>query len=354
LLIVSDKNQFTPEPISWSGGDVKSVLLLLTPLKSHGAYTGRAELPDAEKIEMYNAQARRFNECTRNLVDSNNADIDRVRDEANANIQRIADSAIGQIAAIHKKIQWATNGVALDGRTNPEMSATSFPDPQCRKPDDSLLRPVSRNNSNRSNSSLTRGEQYYRQEQVYESCVRDYVERASAETNQIESSANSEIRRVADIANSRIVNLQAVVRTGIETANSAALAKSQMVEGTPLARNDPILRARSAENPLEDAKADPKLWPVIQGTPTGEGDRRVITCRAPQQLPDSHLLGPEVCRRNGVWAALRKAGEDVGPDGKTILSFDGVQKMNPAACSKTMTGLGTGQESAYVNNEFCN
>jgi hypothetical protein len=43
-----------------------------------------------------------------------------------------------------------------------------------------------------------------------------------------------------------------------------------------------------------------------------------------------------------IWAALRKARKDVGLDGKTILNFDEMQKMNPAACSKTMTGLGTG------------
>lgn len=157
-----------------------------TLLKSRGAYTGRAELPDAEKIEMYNAQARRFNECTRKLVDSNNAEIDRVRDEANAKIKRIADNANSQIAAIYEKIQGAIRGVAPDSRIIPEVTGSPFPDPQCRKPDDALLSPLSKRSNKSLESDLTRSKQFDRQKQDYESCVRDYIERASAENNQID------------------------------------------------------------------------------------------------------------------------------------------------------------------------
>jgi hypothetical protein len=49
--------------------------------------------------------------------------------------------------------------------------------------------------------------------------------------------------------------------------------------------------------------------------PTGEGDPDAITCRPPQPLPDSRLRGPEVCKKNSVWARYRRDGMDVASDG---------------------------------------
>lgn len=54
---------------------------------------------------------------------------------------------------------------------------------------------------------------------------------------------------------------------------------------------------------------------TISERPTGEGDPEAITCRPPQQLPESRLRGPQVCRTNRVWAQYRKDGMDVAPDG---------------------------------------
>jgi hypothetical protein len=49
--------------------------------------------------------------------------------------------------------------------------------------------------------------------------------------------------------------------------------------------------------------------------PTGQGDPDQLTCRPPQQLQDSRLMGPEVCKRNYEWARYRRDRMDVAPDG---------------------------------------
>ena len=49
--------------------------------------------------------------------------------------------------------------------------------------------------------------------------------------------------------------------------------------------------------------------------PTGDGDPDVVTCRPPRLLPNSRLNGPEVCRKNSVWAQYRRDGMDMAPDG---------------------------------------
>jgi beta-lactamase regulating signal transducer with metallopeptidase domain len=51
-------------------------------------------------------------------------------------------------------------------------------------------------------------------------------------------------------------------------------------------------------------------------------DATVMVCRSPQQLRGSHLLGPRVCRSKGEWARLRQQGEDIGPDGRSIVEAD--------------------------------
>jgi hypothetical protein len=49
--------------------------------------------------------------------------------------------------------------------------------------------------------------------------------------------------------------------------------------------------------------------------PTGQGDPEAITCRLPQPIRDWRLRGPEVCKKNAVWAQYRRDGMDVAPDG---------------------------------------
>jgi hypothetical protein len=67
-------------------------------------------------------------------------------------------------------------------------------------------------------------------------------------------------------------------------------------------------RAQTQQPSPPDAK-------VVSAFPTGGGDPDKFTCRPPQRLPDSRLLGPEVCKRNGEWARYRRDGMDVAADG---------------------------------------
>ncbi|HKU63634.1 MAG TPA: M56 family metallopeptidase [Rhizomicrobium sp.] len=53
--------------------------------------------------------------------------------------------------------------------------------------------------------------------------------------------------------------------------------------------------------------------------PRGDGDPDAITCRAPQALPGSRLLGPRVCKTNRIWAQLRADGKEVSEDGTRVV-----------------------------------
>jgi hypothetical protein len=42
--------------------------------------------------------------------------------------------------------------------------------------------------------------------------------------------------------------------------------------------------------------------------PTGESDPKAWSCQEPQAIPGSRLPGPQICKRNDVWAQYRKDG----------------------------------------------
>ena len=71
--------------------------------------------------------------------------------------------------------------------------------------------------------------------------------------------------------------------------------------------------------------------------PTGEGDPDAITCRPPQPMPNSRFNGPEVCKKNAVWAQYRRDGMDVGPDGVHDVPLRGKSGLN---CRSVSAGAG--------------
>jgi hypothetical protein len=87
------------------------------------------------------------------------------------------------------------------------------------------------------------------------------------------------------------------------------------------------------------------LWPpslAWAAAPDGTGDPDAITCRPPQALPGSRLLGPQVCKTNAVWARYRKDGMDVAADGIHDVRSEKYRSLDPAACHPaTMGGGGT-------------
>ncbi len=85
------------------------------------------------------------------------------------------------------------------------------------------------------------------------------------------------------------------------------------------------------------------IWAVAPAkayaaTPDGTGDPNVITCRPPQTLPGSRLMGPEVCKTNAVWAQYRKDGMDVAADGVHDVPSEKWRTTNPQACHPATAG----------------
>jgi hypothetical protein len=60
--------------------------------------------------------------------------------------------------------------------------------------------------------------------------------------------------------------------------------------------------------------------PRLALAPDGRGDPDAVTCRVPQQLPGSRLAGPQVCKTNRVWAALKSEKAVISPDGRSLLA----------------------------------
>ena len=59
---------------------------------------------------------------------------------------------------------------------------------------------------------------------------------------------------------------------------------------------------------------------VMANTPNGVGDPDAIVCRAPQQIAGSDQVGPEACGHNYEWQKLALNGNDLAPDGKTLIA----------------------------------
>ncbi len=88
------------------------------------------------------------------------------------------------------------------------------------------------------------------------------------------------------------------------------------------------------------AQTVPVTGRVNSSSPSGEGDPNVITCRPPQTLPASRLLGPEVCRTNAVWAQYNKDGLDVTADGKHLAASEKRRSITMQRCHTPLFGGG--------------
>jgi ElaB/YqjD/DUF883 family membrane-anchored ribosome-binding protein len=311
-------------------------------IKLRDDYAGRQEVPEAEKIERYNAQGRAFNDCMKKLIETNNAEMDRIRNDGNAAIRDTTDSANRQSIAIAQKIKAAIAGHAAPDEAQTDWAG--YPDADCLAADKQLLEPVRKGAS----TGAARSAKYYAQQQAYQACMKDYVTQAAAQMRQITTDADARIREIADTANARISQLHALVQDAIQTANQASASEVKVVRGTPLEINPGSSFRDGVESVIVEGTP-----PQIAETPRGEGDPHAIICRKPQQLPGSRLLGPEICKRNRVWASLYKAGKDLSADGQSIISSEKSRTFDRAAlaCVSTITGS---PYSGYMTNTVCN
>src|ERR1051326_2620869 len=81
--------------------------------------------------------------------------------------------------------------------------------------------------------------------------------------------------------------------------------------------------------------------PAISQHPDGSGDPDATTCRTPQPLPASHFSGPKVCKLNSQWALLRKNGEDISADGRTIITDPKGSNVGSMHCNMVGGGAST-------------
>jgi ElaB/YqjD/DUF883 family membrane-anchored ribosome-binding protein len=313
--------------------------------------------PDSELIkpgttDQYNAQAKGFNDCLRVYVENENNKIARIRAAASGDFDRVMQGATGQIRDIERAINTAivqvriVNGEAqADDLPPPAAAPTAFPEAACKTPDEALLKPA----RGKHVASLANLDRHEDQRLAYEACMRTYVAQAKNEIKQIQADAGHAFQRIADDANPRI--------TEINNAVTQALADARKASGERDARMNAFRAAAASQSPntgaaltspvsfqppgTESVIVTGERLPRSADMPTGAGDPDAISCRAPQQLTDSRLMGPEVCKHNRDWARISKAGMNLSPDGTQIVKGERDITFNPQACVTTysVTGL---------------
>jgi hypothetical protein len=287
--------------------------------------------PDDEKIALYNQQVRRFAACARQApVD---AQIERLRMEAGVVIRKISDTANAQIADIQAKMEMARTGSATAAPLQAAAGAVSFPSPECKEADRSLLEPKRKNGKVVRSMDVVSPE-YEEQDKKHKACVETYLQQAFAELRQTGSAAEAQIKQVRDDVNGRIARL----------APSGNLAAA-----TPLALNTAVVNWQGG---VENVTVEGMRLRQSHDTPKGEGDPDIIACRAPQQLPYSRLQGPEICKRNRDWAALYKTGMDISSDGTTTVPSEKARTTGKAGLNCIHSTVG-GLYEEHITNEIC-
>jgi hypothetical protein len=316
------------------------------------AVQGKCTRPDSELIKpgtsnKYNAQAKGFNDCLGVYVENENNKIARIRAEASAEFDRIMESSTSQIRDIERAINSAifevsiVNGLA-EAKYLPPPGDTlaSHPAAECNKPDAALLKPA----PGKRVASLKNTDRFEEQRLGYEACMRTYVAQARNQIKQVQANAQAAFHKVAEDANPRITRINNDVTEALDEARKAAGERNVAVNAfhSPL-QADPAASQPGGLGPIafQPAQSQPGTESVIvpgerlprsADMPTGAGDPDAISCRMPQQLANSRLMGPEICKRNRDWAKLYKDGRNLSPDGTRIVESEKAQTYNPLNC----------------------
>ena len=308
--------------------------------------------------DTYNAQAKGFNDCLRFYVENENAKIARLRADASDQFDAISASATGQIRDIERAINNAILEIQIvRGQSSPLAlmppgdALTGFPAPACAKPDEALLKPA----KGKKAASLASLDKYESQTQGYESCMRLYIAQARNQIVQVKANAEAGIKAVADEANPRIHAINVSVSQALDDARKASGERDAKLNafhapltaaGLDPAQSQPggVLSSVSFQPPqapgqtgTESVIVNGARLPRSADMPTGAGDPDAISCRTPQLLGGSRLMGPEICKRNREWAKLYKQGLTISPDGGKIVMGEKQRTYNPQACVTNFT-----------------
>jgi len=316
---------------------------------------GKCTKPDSELIkpgtsDKYNAQAKGFNDCLRVYVENENNKIAQLRAEASAEFDRIMESSTSQIRDIEHAINSAifevsiVNGLAeAKYQPLPGDTLASYPAAECSRPDAALLKPAPGKRA----ASLKNADRFEEQRLGYEACIRTYIAQAKNQIKQVQANAQAAFHRVADDANPRIVQINDDVTEALNEASKASGERNAavnafhspiMVTGLNPAAPQPGGLGPIAFQPVQNQQGTESVTVNGERLPrsadmlTGAGDPDAISCRIPQQLAGSRLMGPEICKRNRDWAKLYKYGESFSPDGTKVVESEKARTFNPLTC----------------------
>jgi hypothetical protein len=312
--------------------------------------------PDSELIkpgttDQYNAQAKGFNDCLRIYVESENNKISQIRAEAGGQIDSIKDRAFDQIHDIERAINTAiievsiVNGGAQDGDLPPPATALSaFPAAACNRPDAALLKPV----KGKPAASIQNQDRFEDQRLAFEACMRTYIAQAKNEILQVKANAELALKQITGHANPRIAQINDDVTKALNDARAASGERDAKVTAihspfrsdgiSPAAYQPggtlsgpfqpPQIQSPGTENVIVNGERLPRSADM----PSGAGDPDAISCRAPQPLTDSRLMGPEICKHNRDWAKLYKDGWNISADGSKLVPAEKWLTLHPQNC----------------------
>jgi hypothetical protein len=292
-------------------------------------------------VKAYNLGVRSYDSCISSYISAANGEIARLHDEAVAHIKQISDDANGRIKLIEKQITDVVDEANGTGGvpTAREADISQYPPSDCKKPAE----------IERERRTIARTTKYDQEERVYRSCVASYIADASGEIKQIQNNVSGGTRQIAEDANSRIGLVKGRIRDAIADADQTASADNP---AAPSGGEITLAAIPPTDPGTESIVVTGERIKRSVDTPTGEGDPDAISCRLPQQLPDSRIPGPEICKRNSEWASLHKAGNDISSDGRSVVPSEQSRTTHAGMiCTKVTTGS---PYAGYITNELCN
>lgn len=281
----------------------------------------------------YDRQVKGFNDCTRVYVEKANLEITRIRNDAQSQLDQMTEDATSRIRRIEAQIGNAiervkeVNGLASVASSGPDIALDAFPEPDCQTPDDKLLIPQ---RGARDNSARER--RYDGQIKIYESCMRGWIAQAKSQILQIKTDTEAAMKSVTADANRQILEIWDTILEAVKQADVAQKEQSSALEALKAQLAAHIPPATDSPSASESVVVTDVRLPRSPDQPTGKGDPDAISCRASQQLPGEHRMGPEICKRNREWAALAKRGQNISPDGKKIVEGEKARTFAPDHC----------------------
>ncbi len=127
------------------------------------------------------------------------------------------------------------------------------------------------------------------------------------------------------------------------TAATATPVSTTRHRTHPAARTvEPLLKVEARTLSEREIPATPSLIVIAAPQLPAEPQEEAKVCRAPQQLQNSRLMGPEVCLTQGEWDQIKHRGLVLMPDGQTLATdYDRERAKRAGSCSPRSLVSGT-------------